>query len=156
MPIRIYEIAKRLGAESKDVIAIAKELGIAAARVPSSSLDKITAEYLEEKAVAKLGPQVQLAEARIQEALISGARLLDLHGLRLKEFPASIAKLTNLEVINAANNRIEVFPELLHGLTRLEQLYLEDNRITNLPESISNLQRLRVLWLQRNRLSTLP
>lgn len=49
MPVRIYDIAKRLGLESKEVLAKAKELGIAAARVPSSSLDKITAEYLEEK-----------------------------------------------------------------------------------------------------------
>jgi translation initiation factor IF-2 len=49
MPVRIYEIAKRLGIESKEVLSKAKELGIAAARVPSSSLDKITAEYLEEK-----------------------------------------------------------------------------------------------------------
>src|SRR5688572_15390161 len=49
MPVRIYDIAKRLGIESKDVLLKAKELGIAAARVPSSSLDKITAEYLEEK-----------------------------------------------------------------------------------------------------------
>jgi len=58
MPVRIYEIAKRLGIESKEVLAKAKELGIAAARVPSSSLDKITAEYLEEK----LGG-VKIAEA---------------------------------------------------------------------------------------------
>src|SRR5436190_14530998 len=49
MPVRIYEIAKRLGLENKEVLAKAKELGIAAARVPSSSLDKITAEFLEEK-----------------------------------------------------------------------------------------------------------
>src|SRR5438045_1691954 len=48
MPVRIYEIAKKLGIESKDVLAKAKDLGIAGARVPSSSLDKITAEYLEE------------------------------------------------------------------------------------------------------------
>ncbi|MEP6662541.1 MAG: translation initiation factor IF-2 [Verrucomicrobiota bacterium] len=48
MPVRIYEIAKKLGIESKDVLAKAKELGIAA-KVPSSSLDKITAEFLEEK-----------------------------------------------------------------------------------------------------------
>ncbi len=47
MPVRIYEIAKKLGLESKDVLIKAKELGIASARVPSSSLDKITAEYLE-------------------------------------------------------------------------------------------------------------
>src|SRR6266481_4010347 len=47
MPVRIYDIAKRLGIESKIVLAKAKELGIATARVPSSSLDKITAEFLE-------------------------------------------------------------------------------------------------------------
>lgn len=47
MPVRIYDIAKKLGIESKEVLAKAKELGITAAKVPSSSLDKITAEYLE-------------------------------------------------------------------------------------------------------------
>ena len=49
MPVRIYDIAKRLGLESKEVISKAKELNIAAAKVPSSSLDKISAEYLEEQ-----------------------------------------------------------------------------------------------------------
>jgi len=49
MPVRIYDIAKKLGVESKEVIAKAKELGITGARVPSSSLDKITAAYLEEQ-----------------------------------------------------------------------------------------------------------
>src|SRR6266446_3604724 len=47
MPVRIYDIAKKLGIENKEVLAKAKELGIMAARVPSSSLDKITAEFLE-------------------------------------------------------------------------------------------------------------
>src|SRR4051812_1832849 len=49
MPVRIYDIAKKLGLESKEVISKAKALGISAAKVPSSSLDKITAEYLEEQ-----------------------------------------------------------------------------------------------------------
>jgi translation initiation factor IF-2 len=49
MPVRIYDIAKKLGVESKEVLAKAKELGITGARVPSSSLDKITAAYLEEQ-----------------------------------------------------------------------------------------------------------
>ncbi|MCL5097039.1 MAG: translation initiation factor IF-2 N-terminal domain-containing protein, partial [Candidatus Omnitrophica bacterium] len=56
MPVRIYDIAKKLGIESKEVIAKAKELGIVGARVPSSSLDKITAEYLEQQLSAKLAP----------------------------------------------------------------------------------------------------
>lgn len=49
MPIRIYDIAQELGLDSHAVLAKAKELGITGARVPSSSLDKITGEYLREK-----------------------------------------------------------------------------------------------------------
>lgn len=49
MPVRIYEISKKLGLENKEILATAKALGIAAAKVPSSSLDKITAEFLEEE-----------------------------------------------------------------------------------------------------------
>ena len=56
MPVRIYDIAKKLGIESKAVLAKAKELGITTARVPSSTLDKITAEYLEEQFGFKLAP----------------------------------------------------------------------------------------------------
>src|SRR6516225_9565045 len=47
MPVRIYDIAKKLGLENKDIISKAKTLGITAAKVASSSLDKISAEYLE-------------------------------------------------------------------------------------------------------------
>src|SRR6266478_1713477 len=49
MPVRIYDISKKLGLENKEVLAKAKDLGIAAAKVASSSLDKITAEYLEQQ-----------------------------------------------------------------------------------------------------------
>src|SRR6266851_397693 len=51
MPVRIYDISKKLGLENKEVLAKAKELGIAAAKVASSSLDKITAEYLEQQLI---------------------------------------------------------------------------------------------------------
>ncbi|HXT13860.1 MAG TPA: translation initiation factor IF-2 [Candidatus Angelobacter sp.] len=47
MPVRIYDISKKLGLENKDIISKAKSLGITAAKVASSSLDKISAEYLE-------------------------------------------------------------------------------------------------------------
>jgi translation initiation factor IF-2 len=66
MPVRIYDIAKKLGVESKVVLTKAKELGITGAKVPSSSLDKITAAYLEEQmgglppAVAEPAPPVPL------------------------------------------------------------------------------------------------
>ena len=47
MPVRIYEIAKSLGVQSKDVLAVrVKHLQCQGS---SSSLDKITAEYLEQQ-----------------------------------------------------------------------------------------------------------
>jgi hypothetical protein len=49
MPVRIYDIAKQLTIPSKDVLSKAKDLGISNAKVPSSSLDKITAEFLIEQ-----------------------------------------------------------------------------------------------------------
>src|SRR5207244_6633611 len=42
-----YDISKKLGLENKEIISKAKSLGITAAKVASSSLDKISAEYLE-------------------------------------------------------------------------------------------------------------
>jgi translation initiation factor IF-2 len=57
MPVRIYDIAKKLGLENKEILTKAKELGIAAAKVPSSSLDKISAEWLEEE-IIKSSPEI--------------------------------------------------------------------------------------------------
>ncbi len=46
MPVRIHEISKQTGVPSKEVIAKARELGITTAKTASSTIDKITAEYL--------------------------------------------------------------------------------------------------------------
>ena len=67
MPIRIYEIANDLKIETKVVLARARVLGISAAKVPSSSLDKITGEYLREEILkwrATLPPELRLREVR--------------------------------------------------------------------------------------------
>ncbi len=47
MPIRIYDIAKKLGVENKQVLAKARQLGITSAKGPASSLDKVSGDYLE-------------------------------------------------------------------------------------------------------------
>jgi len=57
MPVRIYDISKKLGLENKEIISKAKALGIAAAKVASSSLDKISAEWLEEELI-KAYPEI--------------------------------------------------------------------------------------------------
>lgn len=83
MPVRIYEIAKSLGVQSKDVLAKAKELNITNAKVASSSLDKITAEYLEEQLAKELKPaepeapaEAETAEAAPAEQAPSGPVLI--------------------------------------------------------------------------------
>jgi translation initiation factor IF-2 len=62
MPVRIYDIARKLEIASKEVLVHAKDLGIENARVASSSLDKITAEYLEQEIQKKLGIDTATAE----------------------------------------------------------------------------------------------
>lgn len=64
MPVRIYDISKKLGLGIKEILAQAKAMGITAAKVPSSSLDRITAEWLQEEllkahpdVVARLAPK---------------------------------------------------------------------------------------------------
>ncbi len=66
MPVRIYEIAKNLGIQSKDVLTKAKELNISNAKVASSSLDKITAEYLEEQLSKDLKPDETEAKSIVE------------------------------------------------------------------------------------------
>jgi cold shock CspA family protein len=74
MPIRVYDLSKKLGIESNVVLARAKEMGIAQAKVPSSALDRITAAYLEE-ALVKIypppAPPVFLAPAAPPEPFVA-------------------------------------------------------------------------------------
>ncbi|MCX6894825.1 MAG: translation initiation factor IF-2 [Verrucomicrobia bacterium] len=64
MSVRIYEISKKLGLENKEILARAKAMGVTAAKVASSSLDNITAEWFEQELIkadpalaAKLAPK---------------------------------------------------------------------------------------------------
>jgi hypothetical protein len=47
------DISKKLGLENKEVLAVAKELGIVAARVASSFLDGRTGRRLERELIAR-------------------------------------------------------------------------------------------------------
>lgn len=76
MPVRIYEIAKKLGVENKIVLAKAKDMGITNAKTPSSSVDKITAEYLEKELAAKNTPAKEEAPAKDKNESKSGPKLI--------------------------------------------------------------------------------
>ena len=104
MPVRIYDISKKLGLENKEVLAKAKELGIAAARVASSSLDKITAEYLEQQLVitypdrktapAEAPPETAPVHAPTVVESVSAVAtpaLVEVHAVRVQEVTTSTA-----------------------------------------------------------------
>ena len=71
MPVRIYEIAKKVGISSKEVLAKAKELGITNAKVASSTLDKITAEYLEGKIAGTKEPEPEPVPVAVEPIIIT-------------------------------------------------------------------------------------
>ena len=51
MATTIFDISKKLGLDAKAVLSKAKELGIVGAKVVSSSVDNLTAEWLVEELV---------------------------------------------------------------------------------------------------------
>ncbi|HEX4342883.1 MAG TPA: translation initiation factor IF-2, partial [Verrucomicrobiae bacterium] len=67
MPVRIYDIAKKYGLENKEILTKAKALGILAAKVPSSSLDKISAEWLEVELLKDRPELAKHSAAPVQE-----------------------------------------------------------------------------------------
>jgi translation initiation factor IF-2 len=71
MPVRIYDLAKKLRLESKIVLAKAKDLGMKEAKVPSSSLDKITAQYLEDELVKDHPDSAPATPAPVQVAPVA-------------------------------------------------------------------------------------
>ena len=84
MPVRVYDIAKKLGIDLRIVLAKAKELGIPAARVPSSSLDKITAEFLEGHCVPETETYLK---TRIREIVFRGESVPQKY---VKRFPGYV------------------------------------------------------------------
>jgi translation initiation factor IF-2 len=112
MPVRIYDISKKLGLENKEIISKAKALGIAAAKVPSSSLDKISAEWLEEELLkdfpevaARLAPKTPPEPpkpAPVEEKIVLITAPPPEPNPEVKEEPAAVeVKLENGESVPA-------------------------------------------------------
>ena len=79
MPRRIYDISKKLGLDNKVIIAKAKSLNITTAKVASSSIDNISADYLEEELIkdhpevaARLAPKpvVEKPKPVVEEKIV--------------------------------------------------------------------------------------
>lgn len=72
--------------------------------------------------------------------------------------PPGIANLTNLEILNLANNQIEELPVSLSSMPKLRILNVSINRLSSLPRGFGAFPVLEVLDLSYNNLNenTLP
>ena len=153
MPVRIYDISKKLGLENKHILEKAKAMGIAAAKIPSSSLDKISAEWLEEELIktypeaaaklapAEIKPQITITATgaelyRLVEQIVNG----DIH-LRLNVAESEATEPLCVSLVRDTSEKTGDGKPKFDVLTRVE-----------IDESTKKL--LRVAYLEAARHST--
>ncbi|XP_071370725.1 leucine-rich repeat-containing protein 30-like, partial [Centroberyx affinis] len=85
-----------------------------------------------------------------------GYNVLSLARRGLKEAPAELWELLELEKLNLSLNSLKVLPPQLALLSNLVVLNLWGNQLSSLPAEIGQLSRLRVLFAYRNRLTEVP
>jgi hypothetical protein len=95
--------------------------------------------------------------------LLSNLKYLNLQGdffvnytLKIKDLPADLGNLTNLESLILSDNVIENLPESLGNCTKLETLDVKDNLLSTLPTSFGNLQNLKNLNVKANEITQFP
>jgi Fic family protein len=96
MPIRVYDIAKKLGVENKVVLDKARELGIRAAKIPSSSLDKITGGWLEESVAVDIA---KVSEIKQKPEVEAAAQQLANQWKPIEDLPQNISELGSPEIL---------------------------------------------------------
>jgi internalin A len=91
---------------------------------------------------------------RIQDAIKTGVKELDLSGSGIVELPAEISNLSNLTTLDLSNNNLATLPETITKLINLKELDLSNNNLTVLPIEILSLGSLERILLKGN--SALP
>jgi Leucine-rich repeat (LRR) protein/serine/threonine protein phosphatase PrpC len=81
---------------------------------------------------------------------------LDVSYNRIKALPAELVKLTALIELHHRGNSLDSIPDVILSLTGLKELSLSNNALAELPHTISQLVNLECLLLSVNRLKTLP
>ncbi len=97
-----------------------------------------------------------IAEERIELAYRTGAKKLDLSALGLRELPASIGRLTQLQLLNLSINQLTALPDTLGQLSQVQHLQVWSNLLTTLPDTLGQLSQLQSLDVENNQLTALP
>lgn len=81
---------------------------------------------------------------------------LDLSDSGLREIPAVIGMLTELEELELSGNQLRSLPPEIGKLTKLRRLDLARNQLAELPETIAELEYLEELYIQGNPIAAFP
>jgi serine/threonine protein phosphatase PrpC len=81
---------------------------------------------------------------------------LDVSYNRIRGLPAEMSRLTALIELHHRGNSLDCIPDVILTLTGLKELSLSNNQLADLPHTISQLANLECLLLSVNRLKTLP
>lgn len=81
---------------------------------------------------------------------------LDISKNQLKSLPPEIKLLRKLKVLNVSKNKLEGLPNEIGELKNLERLDASRNDLFTLPDSLGNCESLEILSFWENNLSTLP
>ncbi len=90
---------------------------------------------------------------------LQNLRVLRLYGAieSAKPFPASIAQLRNLEVLDLGRNGLTSVPQSIAALSNLKTLRLEYNALKAIPAFVGNFKNLQNLSIDANEnIKTLP
>ncbi len=92
----------------------------------------------------------------IEQAARDGRARLNLVGRSIKELPAEIGQLKNLQELYLSDNQLTSVPDSLEQLTNLMWLCLSHNQLTSVSDALGQLKNLRMLDLSENRLGSVP
>ena len=98
----------------------------------------------------------QPAEQKIRQARQDQTTELALNSLGLRDLPAEIAQLQNLQKLYLRDNQLTTLPAEIAQLQNLQKLDLSSNQLTRLLAEIAQLQNLQSLYLRNNQLTRLP
>ncbi len=87
---------------------------------------------------------------------LKNLRVLEITACNLTNVPASIQKISRLEVLNLSNNQLSILPKQIGELKSLRSLKIAANKFSLLPPEISELINLEELYLSDNQLTDLP
>lgn len=87
---------------------------------------------------------------------LSGLRVLDLSGTKVRTLPASIGDCVLLSDLLVSNARLTSLPKQIGQLQALQRLDVSNNALSSIPESVLECGNLLALNISNNALTTLP